>query len=619
MLRTFLKPQNLRAVISLNNYAKACSTSVPQPADPNALKRRANLVTRPDGLTILTRQASVAKSTTDLDKLIKNVNDCKSLSSLFELVKPLLTELTDTHMNVIFNKLNNLFFDGSLFDKERALNAKQSLQGSPVFKSLMERANRLVNELSTSTLLRLLHTFSLAELDPKFVIVKRTLDELNSRLDVMDLDAVIECAKQLHYYLGTRFSEQLFEFNGRVIHILRAHLQTNRIDPRNLKQTVNFWFIFLKPENDPSGEVAEYMARQLLSPDVKLNFRQAVLLMRKIKLNHYLYRERLSKPDYQPMRRMYFRRIELEFKKKSLFPRVLADLVDKCNTAIHETLSLQATDEDFGYFLDNLHDFVHDLSFEFPNFYDPSILPFLVPYLTQNVESNARLKVLVFELVQNYAKFNIYDEKLTKVVYDLCLNDKKPPSGNSSQFYFLLSKYRLPFVDHRHLSRVLFSFSTNHQLTDSKANPLRVLCELILNDVHDENLLGYLNDIVDHQKDEYYASFKSVNQYKQIALARHYLSTKNVLKDGLKAKLQDVLDQVIYNLNAFYKKPMISYKLFHTDRRLQKNGFLSNGIYIETFGIYDSLRAGLVPMTRELIDSFKHRVEQIPRTEGQEL
>lgn len=617
MLRTFLKPQNLRRVISLSNYARGCATNS-QPVDANAVKRRTNLVAQSGELNALAKPASVAKSTSSLDNLIKNVNDCKSLSSLFELIKPHLAELTDTHLNVIFTKLNDLFFDSSMFDRQRVLKSKQTLQNSPVFKSLMDRTNRLVNKLCTSTLLSLLHTFSLAALDPQFVVVKRTISELNSRLDVLEQNAVIECAKQLHYYLGICFTEQLFKFNGRVLQTLQRDLQINRIDPTNIKKTTNFWFIFLKPENDPRFEVAEYMAKRLLSPDVKLCFKQAVLLMRKIKLNHYLYRERLNKPEYQRMRGIYYKQVELEFNRRNLFPRILADLMDKCNSVICETLgSEEATEQDFGYFLSKLHDFTDDINHEFPNFYEPKILQFVVPYLIANIENNARLKAFIFELVQNYTKFNIFDDKLIKFTYDLFLSDEKLRI-NGSPIFFILSKYRLPFVDHRHLSKVLFNFSTQIRQS-TKMNPLRVLSELILNDVEDENLFGYLNDIVDNLTDEYYQSFKSINQFKQISLARHHLSIKNWLKDGLKAKLQNVLDQAIYSLSIFNKKPKISYRLYFADQRFLSNGYLSNGVCLDTFAIYDSLRAELIPMTRSLVDSFKHRVDKIPRIEGQEM
>ena len=624
MLRPFLKPQNLRRAISLSNYAKGCSTNL-NLVDPNAVKRKTNLVDQsPNELSALRKPTTVRKSTTSLDNLIKNVNACKTLACLFDLIQPHLTEpptLTDEHLNAIFYKLNDLFFNQSEFDKERMSESKRILSNSPVFKSLMSQTNRRINALGTSSLLCLLHTFSLASLDPNFLVVKRTITELDVRLDVLELDAVIECAKQLHYYLGTAFTPQLFDFNNRVLQSLKKDLLVNRFDPQNVKATVNYWFIFLKPENDPQFEVAKYMAKQLLAPDVKLSFEQAVLLMRKIKLNHYLYRERLNKPNcYGQMRDMY-RGVEFEFRKRNLFPKIIAELVDKCNTVIYETLCLQATTENFNYFYNKLHDFTYDISHELPNFYASKILFFVVPHLVQNIESSDRLKGIAFELLQNYAKFNIYDEKLIKLAYDLYLRDEKLRSKiDGSHFLFILTKYRLPFVDHRYLGKLLVSFSTKfHKSTETKANPLRVLCELILNDVEDETLLSYLNDAVSNLSNEYYENFKSINHFKQIALAKHYLSTKTGLKEDLKSKLETTLNAAIHAIHFAGKKPKISHYLFLTDNRLQKNGYLSNGVYLDTFAIYDSLIAGLVPMTYKLIDQFKHKVDRIPRTDNQEM
>ena len=620
MLRPFLKSQNLRRAISLGNYARGCSTNT-NLADQNASKRKINLAEQPCELTTLRKSVAVRKSTSNLDSLIRNVSECTTLSRLLELIQPHLAELNDKHLNVIFSKLNDLFFNKPEFDRERVPETKRILNNSPVFKSLMDQTNRLVHELSTSSLLCLLHTFSLAALDPQFVIVKRTISELNARLDVLEQDAVIECAKQLHYYLGgIAFTKQLFEFNARVLQALKKDLLVNRIDPQNVRTTMNFWFIFLKPENDPKFEIVEYMTKQLLASDVKLSFKHAVLLMRKIKLNHYLYRERLNKPHYTPMRNM-FKDVEFNFRKKTLFPRLLTDLIDKCNSVIYETLCLQATSENFHYFFNKLHDFTDDIGHELPNFYAPKILYFVTPYVIQNIESSNRLKGLVFELLQNYAKFNIYDEKLVKLTYDLYLRDEKLRSKiDGSHFYFILAKYRLPFIDHGYLSKLLFNFSTGfHKSSETKTNPLRVLCELILNDVENETLLKYLHDIVDNLSDNYWHNFKSINSFKQMALARHYLTTKNNLDDRLKSKLVAVLDQAIYSVMIFDKKPLISYGLFSADHRFQKNGYLSNGVYLDTFAIYDSLTGDLIPMTYDLINAFKHKIEKIPRTKSQEM
>ena len=89
-----------------------------------------------------------------------------------------------------------------------------------------------------------------------------------------------------------------------------------------------------------------------------------------------------------------------------------------------------------------------------------------MPHLTENFKSDEYYQFLTLNLIQNYAKYNIYNERLMKLVYfDIfCVADnskqfKRMTINNFIFLYLYLSKYRLPYVDQQKLAKIICNLS----------------------------------------------------------------------------------------------------------------------------------------------------------------
>ena len=175
-------------------------------------------------------------------------------------------------------------------------------------------------------------------------------------------------------------------------------------------------------------------------------------------------RTKISAIQNEELRSIYYE-VELRIKEQRFFSKILNDLIDKANETIYNHISITQSKEDLDYFLKKIHLSSNALNNELPNFYSEKLLIFLVPHLIENFKSDENYKIFTY-LIQNYAKYNIYDERLMKLVYfDIfCAAD------NSRQFkimkmidfeflYFFLSKYRLPYVDQQKLAKIIFKLA----------------------------------------------------------------------------------------------------------------------------------------------------------------
>lgn len=632
MIRSVLKFQNLRATKSLQYYLRNCVTTIDskivkksnlkeqffETKNNNSIKFT-NSISETSLPNSINGQTSLPNSTTN--DLIESFYKCSDLVSFLNLVQKLQGKIKGNQLAVVFNRLNDLFFEPE-FDFSRAIELRKTLKDSTVFKSLFKQTSQTVKQLDTRCLIVLLNTFCLIE-DSKNPLFNQIIEQLCNRSNDLQLTEIEECLKHMHYLLREQSSfmnSRLIEFNRFLLRALKNKILKNEINLKDIKTTVNYFFIFLRPENDLNFVVIKHLTEQLLSPNIELTFKHSVLLLREIKLNHFLLKERLNKPKNRLLKDQY-KEIELRYKYKTLFPRILNDLIDKCNTTIYETLCLEPKDENFEFFFYKLHNFTDDINHEFPNFYSPKLIYFLTSYLIQNIEKNARLKEIMFDLLQNYAKFNVYNENLLKLAYDQYVKDENLRSKvNATHFYFILSRYRFPFVDYQHLSKLLFNYSTKfNESIAKKTNPLRILCELILCDIKNENLFHYLNDTIDNLDKRFYNNFKSVNQFKQIALAKVYLLTYGELDRNLTSKIEQTLDQSIYYIDLLKKKPMISKRFFKINNKLQRNAYLSNGLYIENLAIYDKSINDLVPFDSERLDCFWQNIDHMQLSKSQQL
>ena len=260
--------------------------------------------------------------------------------------------------------------------------------------------------------------------------------------------------------------------------------------------------------------------------------------------------------------------------------------------------SLTQLKRDLDYFLKKIHFNSNALNNELPNFYSEKLLIHLVPHLIENFKSNENYQVLTLNLIQNYAKFNIYDERLMKLVYfDIfCAADnsrqfKRMKMTDFQFLYLFLSKYRLPYVDQQKLAKIIFKLSI------FKNDSVVFLIEFILNEVDNEDLykrlikeIGYLN------ANDF--NFKGI-MFKRISVAKHLIGKANLDKN-MKFIINQILDQLAKVKFPRKKQNLILYDHYYPiDKRMQRIAYLSNN-YLEMneFCIYDKNKEDLIALTQ---------------------
>lgn len=549
----------------------------------------------------------------EMVQLKGNIQSCTDVVDLFDLIKPHMNRLNGTQIGATCDKLNNLYYEAR---KEKGEMAKfqKIVSTSPVFRSFLNRVNYSMINLEPTCLVSILHMFSLLHQDPSTQIVRNTVQLLQTKQKELTLNDLTRCLFVLHSYMEqipTR-SQTLHAFNQELILVAKDKILKGEYDAQDINTVSRYYFIFLKFENDRNQEVVKRLTESLLNPEINLSLYDAVKLLRRIKQSHVEFRAKKLKDSVSK---------EADFRQKSnkLYPKILGELIDKCNTTIYETLYVNQSDEDLHFYFANIHDCVDTLNFELPNFYDPKLLNFLVPYLLRVADQKPYYKYFIYYLTQNYDKNQVYDEALLHYVYELYCSDEHFKSKvDFSQFYNFISKYQLPFINHQRIAAV--SLENTYFLHSSirfANNSLKVLVKYLLNDGNDETFLLFLSSKISCIEQRFYRTV-SYREYKEFSLAKSYLSLSNAfINESLKTKLEYALEIAMRNLLECNRKPPITEMYFEFDNRLQRTGFLTDGLYLDGFGIYDKSTNSLVSLTQHT--QYFDSLENIPLSESQEM
>lgn len=629
MLKSFLKLRNDAKIklILKHRLIRGCSINQINPLnliDQNEDKKfNQNLNELNLKKADLKNESKLTKPTDErlTDKLVK----CETLISLLQFIETNLFKLTDDQIILAYSKLNGLILH---LNRTKGLNkyldqSNRIIKASSSFKLLLNRSNESFNKFDTYGLLTILKTFQLIYLNPTNENVNQLVKLLRTRFNKIKLtqknisNDEAYCLKIILYYLfKTNASDQLLKLQNELLKTIRNKLLNDQFDRTDIYMLSQLFFIFLNPEYDPNQEITIQLTKILLSPEIQLDLKQSVDLLHKLKKNYWFIKMRFKKGDYQN------EELKFRYSKGLLYPKIIGKLIDKCNSVILKTLNSEPTNENFMFYLIKL-DKLDNLSKEFNNFFDQNLLNSqLVPYCLQNFEQSKRFKYLVYNLVLNYSKLNIYDERLLKFIYDLySTNSDLRKNTNICEVYYLFTKLRLPFVDQQNLAvNILFNFSDQFYSTmdQFRFNRLKVLTRLILNDVYDKKLYLYFDETFNFLDFKIYERM-DFDLYAQTSLARVYLSMFSEMDSSLKQRIIAKLDRVINECPVVYKMSnnITNIRLSNIDNKLQANAYLSNGIYVDIYAIYDKSKKDLISL-----DQFKNycfKIDQIPLTENEEL
>lgn len=584
MFRSILRTQNLKRGIQLNYKLKEVTT-----------------IYLTNSIYSSNETGCSVKSNKNL---IDKLNNCNHSYDLFKLIRPLISDLNSDQLNYVYKKILSMTKNDRLLGKDK----KQITRST-----LLERSNELIDQLNSRCLINLFQILYHIDYDTKSEIVINTLQTLKSRLNDLKFEELVDCLEILHHYSTStsKPTDQLFKFNYEfIVHSKNRILNENKFDYTDIDSMVTCFYIFLVTQNDPNCEVKRELAEQFLSPETKMNFNQSVELLKRIKMSSILSNENILSP-YEKNKEIISR-----YEKQKLFSTVLIKLIDKCNEIIYELLKTSPTNKKLEYFLNRIHDKTVNINYEFQSFYDERLIKHLAYYLCSNYKNGN--KHIVYNLFLNYSKFKVFDMRLNKFIYQLYHTDEEFRSIGDIKFYFALSKFRLPFVDHENLVSKMFAETSINFLKsiDHKVNRVKLLSELILNDVKNEDVFEFLDKLTDHLDNKFYVNI-TFNHYSKLALAKVYLKMFSELNNDLKSRIEHKIDLLIQGITTTNKRLTISSKFIRVNEKLQANGFLSNDLHINTFGIFDRSIGDLLPMT-DYVDFFR-KIDRIPLNEDQEL
>lgn len=546
-----------------------------------------------------------------LENVLAN-SDTESVARFLAAIRFKPNELQPSQLDIIFCLMCQLIFE---LNAKKAMSIDDSvrvLEHSEAFAAILARSMQIVDRAYPNCLLSVLEMLTMIKAEPGSELVRRVLTALNGHLNQLNVNQLCRCYKAASQYLLFKIPEtqQLIDLKQSVLQREKRMLLRNQFDSKDEDSVIEYMENFADFEVDPNFQVVEHLAKVLLQPFVSLNFKQAVKIMAKIQPSDNFYRfKRKSGRRLHP-------ELAQRYREKRLHPPILSDLFDKCNATIFEEFTFNLSAETFPYFLTKLHTSVSALNYEFPNFYDQRLLAIIRPWLIWNHQYRALDYNLLLRMVRNYSHFYVYDEELLRVVYEKFCSTMSFKKFDAMTFYGLLAKFRWPFVDHSNanlLARVRNSI-------ESRTNSVRLLATLLLNDVCDDELLGYLNERINSADDALFRNLK-MDDYKPIVLARNYLSMFSPLDGRLRVKLEHKLEQIIHRMLVTRQRPEMSFKYFRIDNRLSNTAYLSNGIFVDVFAIYDKSTGDLVSLNehRESLGPSFARIDQLQLSRQQEL
>lgn len=539
-----------------------------------------------------------------LKRQLRNVDGAESLGHVLQSIEPAMSQLESTET---FFMAFQLFSDlPSTLDRMNILSldeAARILASSSSLRSLLERANSQIDRLDAIALTALFRLLVKIKQPPEDEVARNTIEQLSGKLDDLSLKRLSENLFRANFYADRFPTEQLVKFRGALLESTRTRiLNTDELDPLDVEQVEQLFYCFLlNCDRQPNFEMVVRLVRMLLSPDIQLDFTQAANALRLMRLaSHSLYRSR---------------------GRNALYPQILADLIDRCNTIVYNALGANPAKREMHYtFLDRAHRTQNKLYRYFANIYEPQLLDRLTTFLLhEHMKDNLRRQNImqIWALAYNYSKLRIYNEQLVQLFYQLVTEGKFPSDEFAAAEYNLLTAYRWPFVDHQHLVDLLKSSKKVLDLHRSGSTYFGIMCQLILTDVCDLELLYHLSRNI-FWRNEMAASQLVLLDYNQTTLARAMLSKFGELNDEhLKGRIMRILDEHLRQISKNQYRPRTRSNSLEVDQRLQEGCFLSNGVLVNAFAIYDQSIGDLLPL-----DPYERQFEEIDRIQlasGQKL
>lgn len=531
---------------------------------------------------------------------LENIIACKDPISLFKLIRPKLFKMNAGEVRLAYEKINEFFGKHQRDPNGQTFGWIQStVQRSNVFRALLQHSGNQITELDADCLVAMLKTFNQLDYSPDQKIVSYTLTQLNSRLYELEFHDIVDCLTNLLAYLEKPFAandSELLDLVERLYPIAKKKATSSRIDETDGDLLIAAFVLFLNSPHDANRLAINRIAKMLLAQPMQFTYKQALDLLIGIGKNYHTCEQQ-------------------NLEASSL--GAVSNLIEKCNTKVFHKFCKDPKDHYLYYYMANVHWATTSTKFSelVPNYYDETqerLLGTLVPFLHRNLFQSNRMKHQGFHFAVNYAKFNIFDERLLQMLYSEFMADQYYRINlNLRLFYGLMSKFRLPFVDHANLTdKFLFALLNKSKQPDERATKVNdfpvLLSDLVLNDVSNEALLNYLVSQLDQVGDQLLEPI-DLEDANRIRLARAYLSAFGKLDEPMNSTIKSKLDQLADGISNRVERAKPR-EHFHTDTNIQRNGHLSNGVHVDYFAVFDESGRSIPFDFKEL----HNQIDQIP-------
>ena len=527
------------------------------------------------------------------DEIVEHVSTCQNVNNLLEFIGHPTVKLLPHHIECVYDKLNTLCNELKKNDVHHFRSTFETIRSSPGYNLLLKRTLQLIRELDNRTLVNQLDFFNLIEQNADTKIVMVTLEMLKHKLNDLELDEIGRCLFVFDSNSNKKLSNFFLTFRHALLQVAKIKIMSNQFDYENFDLVTGFLRIFASVDSRSNVDVIIHLNRALLQSKVEWTCLQAVQLLDVLKSLKQMPVEQTT-------------------------GIVMNEMIRKCNSVIYEKLALNATERERSYYVEKIHRLVDgnlESNANYRELYDDKIVKLISPFLIENFDKYEKLHLL--NLIQNCSNFNIFDETLMERMYsEIKSNDDLRSKLNCFLTFKAFTKVRLPFVDCNELASVLFDFKNaklNFELL-YKMNSVKLLRNLVLNDVDDVQLLSQLLNLIGNlDRANYVRDF----DLKKLILAKIYLEMSKQIDTGIHLSVHCKLKELIIICSRYYSKPTVGRKYLKVDGRLQKDAYHSSGLHLNGLAIYDKSKCDLVSLV-EFKDYF-HKVDCIPLNENQEL
>ena len=535
-----------------------------------------------------------------LNGALDSVRDPEGISRFLDSIKPALPELEGHQFSIVYKALSEQSWR---LQVKQILSLRQygeALRNSTGYDALLRHTNSKIGEIDTESLMNIFKFLRDTRQYPHNEIFRNVTEQIVERLDELSLDKVSVNLVRAGLY-ANEFPDcgELMRFRANLLENCRRRILNDELEPDNFKQLSFLFYNFLANcQSEQAIDMLDRLTRTLLS-DFELDFTRSIRLLGLM---------------LSSMRGVV--------EEKAEYPPVLTELIEKCNSAVYATLKAEpeATDNYYAY-LDQVHRHRSRLHQVFSNFFDPRLLDLLGPPLAKNKTSlKGPRPHWILNMIHNYSNVNTFNQELTEFACQLICNGAISHQKLTVIEYLMLAKYRFPFVNRQQLLNVLKSSNRFLNSLKKRDRAYVLLCDLILSEVNDPGMLNYLaqNVSIRPETPEYNSRNLSLHSYEQTSMARVVLSMFGQVKDKeLNAKLAGILEQRFRHLCNDGHRPFVSSKYLSEDTRLQHPAYLTNGVVIDGFGIYDRSIGDLLPL-----EQFRYKFEEvnsIALTDNQQL